>query len=181
MVSTTENNHSRKPWYKEPGPWLVMAGPAVVVVGSLFCVYLAFSREDDLVTQNYYQAGQAINQRMHEDEQAKLLGLDGKLTLDVVRGHVELLLDNPKNQQLPPVLQMDLAHPTQEKLDQHVLLSKVDGGHYLANIEPTKATRWHISIQNQELWRMEGEWDAAKTGDTVGVKPTVQTVAPAEN
>jgi hypothetical protein len=30
-----------KPWYREPWPWLLMAGPAIVVVAGLFTAYLA--------------------------------------------------------------------------------------------------------------------------------------------
>ncbi|MBB5190536.1 hypothetical protein HNQ50_001258 [Silvimonas terrae] len=180
MPSLTHGSQQRKPWYKEPGPWLVALGPACVVVGSLFCVYLAFSREDDLVTQNYYQAGQTINERMHEDAKAKALGLDGQLTIDVAKGQVSLKLDNPKNQQLPPVLQLDLAHPTQEKLDQHVVLGKTEGAVYIANIEPTRATRWHVMVENQDQWRMEGEWNA-RNGNVIHILPSAPTTAPADN
>ncbi|GGP19132.1 FixH family protein [Silvimonas iriomotensis] len=180
MARLPQETQQRKPWYREPGPWLVALGPACVVVGSLFCVYLAFSRQDDLVTQNYYQAGLTVNQRMHEDEKARALGLDGQLTIDVTRGQVALTLDNPEKQPLPPVLQLDLAHPTQEKLDQHVVLSKTEGNSYIANIEPTKASRWHVTVQNEELWRMEGEWDA-HSGNVVRIQPTSRAAAPADN
>lgn len=35
-----------QPWYKHPWPWLLMAGPAIVVVACIFTIYLAFSRYD---------------------------------------------------------------------------------------------------------------------------------------
>ena len=31
-----------KPWYREPWPWFLMAGPAVVVVASLASAVIAF-------------------------------------------------------------------------------------------------------------------------------------------
>lgn len=39
-----------QPWYKEPWPWLLMAGPAIVVVACIFTIYLAFSRFDQPLT-----------------------------------------------------------------------------------------------------------------------------------
>ena len=164
VANSEESKVPVKPWYKQATPFMVMAGPAVVVVGSLFCVYLAFSREDDLVTQNYYQNGQSINARIEEDAKTRALGLDGKLEIDVKQGRVTLALDNPKHQPLPPVLTLDLQHPTQEKLDQHVVLSQLEPGQYQANLEPTTATRWHATVQNQDAWRMEGDWELAQGG-----------------
>ncbi|WP_298053252.1 FixH family protein [uncultured Paenalcaligenes sp.] len=35
-----------QPWYKEPWPWILMSGPAIVVVACLFTIYLAFSNFD---------------------------------------------------------------------------------------------------------------------------------------
>lgn len=165
-----------KPWYKQATPFLVFAGPAAVVVASLFCVYLAFSREDDLVTQNYYQSGQSINERIHEDAKTRVLGLDGKLTIDIAKGMVSLVLDNPKKQTLPPVLSLDLQHPTQEKLDQHIVLSQLEPGQYQANLEKTTATRWHVTVQNQDAWRLEGEWEASQ-GMTTALTPAGHSVA----
>ena len=35
-----------RPWYREPWPWLLMAGPAIVVVAGLFTAYLAVTSFD---------------------------------------------------------------------------------------------------------------------------------------
>lgn len=37
------------PWYRHRWPWLLMAGPAVVVVAGVFTAWLAISRADALV------------------------------------------------------------------------------------------------------------------------------------
>ncbi|GAB7128922.1 FixH family protein [Silvimonas sp. JCM 19000] len=165
-----------KPWYRQATPFLVFAGPAVVVVASLVSAYLAFSREDDLVTQNYYQTGEAINDRIKEDAHTAALKLDGQMLIDLKQNRITLKLDNPEQQKLPPVLQLDLQHPTQEKLDQHVVLSQLEPGQYQANLEPTTATRWHVMVQNENAWRLEGEWNAADAGP-VTVKPAGHSVA----
>jgi hypothetical protein len=60
----TELEQSLKsgPWYREPWPWILMAGPFTVIVAGLFTAWLAVTRADPLVVDNYYKEGLAINQ-----------------------------------------------------------------------------------------------------------------------
>jgi uncharacterized protein len=50
------------PWWKFGHVWLVVSGPAVVVVASFVTLYLAISRPDPVVTEDYYRKGLEINQ-----------------------------------------------------------------------------------------------------------------------
>ena len=36
-----------KPWWREPWPWIIMAGPAVAVVGCMITIVLAFQNSDN--------------------------------------------------------------------------------------------------------------------------------------
>ena len=36
-----------KPWYREPWPWILMAGPALAIVGCAITIYLAFNSFGD--------------------------------------------------------------------------------------------------------------------------------------
>jgi hypothetical protein len=49
---------------REPWPWLLAAGPALVVVASLVTAWLAVSRNDALVAADYYKLGLTINRRL---------------------------------------------------------------------------------------------------------------------
>jgi len=40
-------SHASRPWYREPWPWILMAGPALAVVGCLITIYLAVTRYAD--------------------------------------------------------------------------------------------------------------------------------------
>ena len=55
---------STAPWWKFGYVWLVLAGPAVVVVASFVTLYLAVTRPDPLVSQDYYRLGIDINQTL---------------------------------------------------------------------------------------------------------------------
>ncbi len=52
------------PWWKFGYLWLVIAGPAVVVVASFVTLYLAIAHPDPLVTPDYYRKGIEINKTL---------------------------------------------------------------------------------------------------------------------
>ena len=55
------NIDSPAPWWKFGYVWLVFGGPAVVVVASIVTFYLAVTRPDQIVTEDYYRQGIEIN------------------------------------------------------------------------------------------------------------------------
>jgi hypothetical protein len=57
--SSRSDREPRGPW-----PWILAAGPVVVVVASLATAWLAVSRADPLVEKNYYRIGLAINRTL---------------------------------------------------------------------------------------------------------------------
>ncbi len=51
-------------WWRFGLVWLVIAGPAIVVVASFITLYLAISRPDPLVDEDYYRKGIEINKTL---------------------------------------------------------------------------------------------------------------------
>jgi len=41
-----------QPWYRHPWPWILMAGPAIVVVAGLVTAFLAVTTFDGLVAES---------------------------------------------------------------------------------------------------------------------------------
>jgi hypothetical protein len=52
------------PWWKFGHMWMVVGGPAIVVVASFITLYLAITRPDPVMDQNYYQKGLELNKTM---------------------------------------------------------------------------------------------------------------------
>ena len=52
------------PWYRQRWPWLLMLGPAIVVVAGIVTAVIAIETDDGLVTDDYYKRGLAINQTL---------------------------------------------------------------------------------------------------------------------
>jgi hypothetical protein len=61
------------PWWKFGYVWLVVAGPVIVVVASLTTAYIAVTRPDPLVTEDYYRKGIEINKTLGNDANAASL------------------------------------------------------------------------------------------------------------
>lgn len=52
------------PWYREPWPWLLIAGPLTVVLASLVTTWLAVRSDDGVVAGDYYKRGLLVNQQL---------------------------------------------------------------------------------------------------------------------
>ncbi|MDB5732953.1 MAG: nitrogen fixation protein FixH [Variovorax sp.] len=50
------------PWWRFPLVWMVIAGPAVVVVAGLVTLWLAVRMSDPVVAQDPYRQGSRINE-----------------------------------------------------------------------------------------------------------------------
>lgn len=59
--------HESKAWWHYGHAWLVFGGPAAVVVACMITVYIAVSRQDPVVEQDYYRKGIEINQTLKEE------------------------------------------------------------------------------------------------------------------
>ncbi|TFV96572.1 cytochrome oxidase assembly protein, partial [Oxalobacteraceae bacterium OM1] len=82
------NADAARPWYKHRWPWLLMSGPAVVVLAASYTAYLAVVKQDALVVDDYYKQGKAINQDLRRDRAASRLLLNSSLRYDPAAGAI---------------------------------------------------------------------------------------------
>ena len=147
------------PWYREPWPWILMAGPAIVIVAGFVTAWLAIVSNDGLVADDYYKQGLALNQRLQRDHYASDLGLRA----DVMRSgqQLRLLVAAERDAGLPEVLTLKLSHPTRAGQDQMVKMVSEGQGFYGGNLSADISGRWYVSIEDPAgKWRLQGEWQA---------------------
>ena len=60
----TSNAH---PWWTFGHVWLVVSGPAIVVVASFITLYLAVSGMDPVLDEDYYRKGAEINKTLSDN------------------------------------------------------------------------------------------------------------------
>ncbi len=72
-------NVRSKPWWRHGYVWLVISGPAIVVVASIVTFGIAAAKSDPLVTQDAYRRGVEIDKtRAGEQAKALLPALQGR-------------------------------------------------------------------------------------------------------
>src|SRR5437870_1411345 len=58
-------------WYRQRWPWLLVAGPSLVVVASLASAWIAVKSDDGVVAEDYYRQGLLINQKLAREMPAE--------------------------------------------------------------------------------------------------------------
>lgn len=157
-VDTKRANLTSKPWYREPWPWILMAGPVLVVIAGFVTLWLAATTFDGLVVDDYYKEGLAINRSLERDQLAARMGLAGEVAAAKDSGRVAVLLraDAPG---LPASVRMLLAHPARPDLDQAVVLRRTGEGAYEGALAPLVPGRWLVTLEDEEKsWRLVGIW-----------------------
>ena len=130
-------DESVRPWYRHPWVWGLIAIPGSSVAVGIVMIVLAASGPTDLVRDDYYKAGLAINQEFGARERAAELGIEVRL-LD--RGAAGLLVrvDASERMEVPTDterLRGELQHPTLAERDRRFVLDGVAFGRWAATIE----------------------------------------------
>ena len=150
-----------KPWYREPWPWILMAGPAIVVVAGIYTAWLAIVSNDGLVDDDYYKQGLAVSQRMARDNEANGLGLAAEMVVGGSGQELRLFLTARESAVLPEALVLRLVHPTKAGTDQAVKLKRDSAGFYVGNLASPVRGRWHVSLEDEgRKWRITGDWNS---------------------
>lgn len=140
------------PWYREPWPWLLMAGPAAVLVAGAATIWIAVASADGLVAEDYYRQGLAINKVLAREDAARRLGITATVSLE--RNLLSVRLEG----QQPEALFVHLAHATRAGHDMRLRLAPAAKGVYQADLPPLPAGRWRIVIEDpRSTWRIAKE------------------------
>ncbi|MBU3656582.1 MAG: FixH family protein [Rhodocyclaceae bacterium] len=151
---------SSAPWYRHRWPWILMAGPAIVIVAGFITAWLAIKSNDGLVEDNYYKVGLAVNQQLQQKKLAAELGLGAKLAYVETTQEIRISLSGLQPGALPDTLQLKLVHPTRKGEDQLINLRR-EGAQYVAQLPAAPSVgRWNVVLEDSVAgWRMDTVWD----------------------
>jgi hypothetical protein len=151
-------------WYREPWPWLLMAGPAIVVVAATMTAFVAFRGADGLVADDYYKQGLSINRAIARDAAARKLGVHASVQFESARVRARLDSDG----RLPDRVRLTLVHGALASADRTMVLARNADGEYEAPASALPPGRWTIVLETPE-WRLEAPVDLRK-GASVEVR-----------
>lgn len=150
-----------RPWYREPWPWIVISGPAAVVVAGAVTIWIAFATADGLVADDYYRQGLAINQVLARQESAQRMGIAARVVVDSGR-HIDVVLGG--RMEPPAVVIVRFSHVARAGNDRELELRSVGERRYEALLPQLPAGRWRVSVEDAaRQWRVTGDW----TGGTM--------------
>jgi hypothetical protein len=152
----TAHIENMRHWYREPWPWLLMAGPAAVIVAGVITTYLAVVTNDGLVADDYYKQGLAINQTLSRDVMARQLNYRARIVFapDYGRVTVNLLGDSAA----PGQLVMRLSHPGRPSLDRNLPLMHEGNQSYASTFPSLIAGHWQVILEDsRRSWRLVGD------------------------
>lgn len=153
-----EKAGAQQPWYKHRWPWLLMLGPAIVVVAGTYTAYLAASQPDALVVDDYYKQGKAINHDLRRDHAAAAMNLKAILRYDPANGKLIGTITSHQ-QPFPGMLHVSLVHSTQPLKDLKLDVQSDERGQFAADLPLLDMARWGVLVEGaQRDWRLSGEW-----------------------
>ena len=146
------------PWYTHRWPWLLMLGPALVVVAGIITGWLAWTRQDAMVVDDYYKRGKTINLDLRRDRVASGLQLAFAARYDAAAGVLRGELTSFGKPVTTPV-RINMTHSTQPDKDL-VLEARPDAaGRFAVALPMLERARWGVTVEGaQREWRLASEW-----------------------
>ena len=141
------------PWYREPWPWILMSGPAAVIVAGGVTIWIAFASADGLVADDYYKRGLGVNAVLRREQAAERLGITAQFERDAGRVRVRLRGD------APGAVFLKFTHTTRAAHDLRLRLERSGEGVYEAALPPLPAGRWRLILEDPR-----GEWRLVREG-----------------
>ena len=144
------------PWYKHLWPWIIIAILACSVTLTLSMVTIAVNNPDNLVNDNYYEAGKGINRSLDRELLAQTLQLRASVHLDDLTGEVDLRLSGNS---APATLELNLISPTQPEKDRKISLSQSasEPGRYIGQLDDKIEGRRFVEllgVEDGKTWRL---------------------------
>ncbi|UJF18109.1 FixH family protein [Vibrio sp. SS-MA-C1-2] len=142
-----------KPWYKQFWPWVLIALPASAVIGSLFTFYIFSQNSVEMVTDNYYKKGKAINKEIGQLKEADKLHIKANVKVD----EHQIILHLDKGQLVSlPTLNIKFSHRTLSKYDFHQLVNPDANGNYRIHLDEPLIGPWFVQISpHDNQWVMQ--------------------------
>jgi hypothetical protein len=133
------------PWYRYFWPWFIVALIFASVAGGVSTVVIAFSNQDSLVSESWYESGTQINRRLESETNAVRRSIRAELEIDDATGEVRVELTGEDVATVRELV-LDLSHPTRASSDQSIALVRSGAGSFRGQLSEKLSGRWYASL-----------------------------------
>jgi hypothetical protein len=156
------------PWYKNFWPWFLMFFPVATIVACIGLVVFAVGNGPDMVVDDYYKKGKAIDLELSKFNKAKALYLHGDL--DVSEESVSFAFTKGDYSKVTAI-KASFYHRTIKKHDFNVTLLANASGSYTALLENVQPGAYTIFLEPMDnTWKMKEDL-LIPTTETIKVSP----------
>lgn len=143
-----------QPWYKQFWPWFLIILPGTVVVACITTFVLFVENDVDLVAEDYYKKGKAINVDLSKIKVAQELSIFAKVRS--VGSTVEIEVDKGKLDHNPAIKAI-FTHRTLPNHDFSQVLTSDAKNIYRINLEEPLTGPWFIELlPHDSSWMIQG-------------------------
>ncbi|TEW53694.1 hypothetical protein E2R68_11085 [Psychromonas sp. RZ22] len=143
--------NTKKTWFKQFWPWFLIILPMAAVVAGITTVFIAVDNKPDMVVDDYYKTGKAINADLSLIKKAKELGISA--VVQQQKGELLITLDGLKDH---ASISLSLYHSTQSKRDKILMLTADGEGKYHFETEKSLTGKWTLRIEPfDKQWRLQ--------------------------
>lgn len=156
------------PWYKNFWPWFLMFFPFVSIVGCFLLVYVAIGNGPDLVVDDYYKKGKAINLELSKFDKAKALFLHGDIE---VSEHRVAFNFTKGDYSKVTAIKASFYHRTISKHDFSATLLLNGEGHYTATLDSFELGAYTVFLEPMDSsWKLKENLELP-TKQPIAIKP----------
>ena len=138
-------------WFKNPWVWLVIFFPVLSVVAGIATVIITSQNQPEMVIDDYYKKGKAINQELTLYNKAEELGVE--LNVKVSDSRIEI-----KSNDEHPALKVTLIHSTQGKRDLSLVVTPNGIGTLSTTLEQALSGKWQIIVSPMDSsWKVKSQ------------------------
>ena len=125
-----------------------------MVIAGIVTLIIASTHSDDLVADDYYKNGLAINRQLESKQRAALKGISAVMSFSGTAVSVGL-----SGSVTDEKLELELSHPLEADSDFSVTLKRVEEGLYTGSLPAPIGARWHWILRGSEGdgWRLDGD------------------------
>lgn len=143
--------NNKKSWFKQFWPWFLIGLPMVAVVGSISLMFTAIDHKPNMVVDDYYTKGKAINHDFALINRAKALNIHAS----VIHTGKQLLI-TLEGVQDKTSISFYLYHPTLAERDISAMLTADANGDYRFQSDHDLTGKWQLRIEPfDKSWRLQ--------------------------
>lgn len=140
-----------KPWYKQLWPWILIAIPVITALKAVHTIVVMQQHSPDLVVDDYYKAGKAINMQLAKYREAALRNLDAHVLVAGNRAVVRFA----ENTVLEGSVHLDFYHPTIAERDFALDAERSGELLYVATLPITPSGKWQLVVSDaSKEWKL---------------------------